>query len=449
MTSVAVVVLDTLRKDAFDEHFDWLPGVSFSNAWSPSSWTVPVHGSLFCGRYPGELGIYANAETLDYDGRVLPERFADAGYRTRAFSANAYVSPAFDYDRGFETFETSWRGARRDPDVVDWADIISETQGQGPSRYLRALHHVLTSDKDTLRSLKFGLRIKAKDLGIERLAGADSGAAQVRENLRATDFGDAEFYFCNLMEAHSPYDPPADYRTVDLTDYPHLEYTLSADEPPIDPATIRQAYDDSVRYLADIYEDIFAELAASFDYVVTLGDHGELFGEGGAWAHCHGVHPALVHVPLSIYRSREESTTVDTMVSLLDVHRTVLELADLDAPESRGQHLLDDPQSREALVERYGFTDTKLKKLRTAGFSEGRIADFDVSLRGLVAPEAFYGWQSVDGFRDNGAEGPDDPEARLDALVSDLDLVTPDERPETETAVDDAVMDRLEDLGYA
>jgi len=48
-TSIALVVLDTLRKDSFDEHFDWLEGVRYDNAWSTSHWTHPAHGSLFTG----------------------------------------------------------------------------------------------------------------------------------------------------------------------------------------------------------------------------------------------------------------------------------------------------------------------------------------------------------------------------------------------------------------
>jgi arylsulfatase len=45
MASVAVVVLDTLRYDTFEEAFDWLPGRRFTQAYAPSHWTIPVHGS--------------------------------------------------------------------------------------------------------------------------------------------------------------------------------------------------------------------------------------------------------------------------------------------------------------------------------------------------------------------------------------------------------------------
>lgn len=47
--NVAVIVLNTMRKDVFDEHFDWFPGVRYEEAYSIESYTVPAHGSLFTG----------------------------------------------------------------------------------------------------------------------------------------------------------------------------------------------------------------------------------------------------------------------------------------------------------------------------------------------------------------------------------------------------------------
>lgn len=54
--SVALVVLDTLRKDTFDRHFKWLPGVNFEDAYAPADFTTPVDGSMFTGLYPSEHG---------------------------------------------------------------------------------------------------------------------------------------------------------------------------------------------------------------------------------------------------------------------------------------------------------------------------------------------------------------------------------------------------------
>ena len=71
MAAIAVVVLDTVRRDAFDEYFDWLPGRWFERAYSTSHRTVPAHASLFTGTYAGEIGVGGGNEHLTFDGRTL------------------------------------------------------------------------------------------------------------------------------------------------------------------------------------------------------------------------------------------------------------------------------------------------------------------------------------------------------------------------------------------
>lgn len=56
MGNIALVVLDTLRKDLFDAHFGWMPGERFEHAWSTTHWTAAAHASLFTGLYPSEAG---------------------------------------------------------------------------------------------------------------------------------------------------------------------------------------------------------------------------------------------------------------------------------------------------------------------------------------------------------------------------------------------------------
>lgn len=70
--NVATVVLDTLRKDAFERHFEWLSERRFDTVWSPSHLTVPVHGSLFTGCYPSETGVHAGRVPLDLILRPSP-----------------------------------------------------------------------------------------------------------------------------------------------------------------------------------------------------------------------------------------------------------------------------------------------------------------------------------------------------------------------------------------
>jgi arylsulfatase A-like enzyme len=442
--NVAVVVLDTLRKDAFERHFDWLPGRRFDNAWSPSHWTVPVHGTMFTGRYPSETGVHAKNVTLDCDDQVLAERLSAAGYTTRAFSCNPYVSPVFGFDRGFEKFAGSWRLRQLDPELFDWGTFISETHEEGPTRYLRALYRCLREDCDTVASLNHGLRMKLRDWDyVDSID--DDGAAEALGYLRETDFGSQEFLYVNLMEAHTPYDPPEGYKTVDVAHGRGLEATISeGEEESIDGEAVRQAYDDCVRYLSDMYEDIFSALTDEFDYVVTLSDHGELLGEHGGWMHGYGLYRELTSVPLSVYGPEMPDGQTDDLVSLLDVHATVLDIA-TGGDSPRGHSLVGEDRRERCLTEYHGFTAQKLDTLRNTSIPEQRIGEFDRTLRGIARPE-YYGFETVDDFVETGEGSVEDGRADLQDLVDDLNVR---EREASERELSDSVMSHLEDLGYA
>lgn len=151
--NVALVVLDTVRKDIFDDYFDWVPGRRFENAWAPSHWTVPVHASLFGGKYASELGVNAKNTVLDCPEAVLAERLSREGYRTRAFCSNPNISPAFEFDRGFDEFDGGWRLKAFDPEIFDWQGYRSEADATGVRKYLGALYACVRSDCRTLDSV--------------------------------------------------------------------------------------------------------------------------------------------------------------------------------------------------------------------------------------------------------------------------------------------------------
>jgi arylsulfatase len=443
--SIAVVVLDTLRKDVFDRSFDWLPGLRFERARSTANWTVPAHASLFTGRYPGELGVHAKQTSLDCPETTLAETLTDAGYTTRAYSANVNITPTFGFDRGFESFELAPGMGGLQADIFDWQSFIAEHRTDGSKRYLHALRECVTSDCATVPSLRRGAEIKLRDFG---LVGdqPDSGAQAALDFVDGTTFGDEELLFVNLMEAHAPYAPPESYRTSDIdvesTTYNALLATIEGGPPGVDSDSLREAYDDAVRYLSDRYEELFGRLRESFDLVITLGDHGECFGEHGIYQHAYGLPSELTHVPLVVSGEGFEGAR-DDPVSLLDVHATVLDALDVDA-ESRGRSLLADPdERRELFAEYHGVSRQNARKVE----AEGRDpVPYDERLLGVAVPPATYGYETGRGFTVEGDADPDDLRARIGAhdestawrAVEDADGDVPE-----------SVRRQLEDLGYA
>lgn len=429
MPNVAVIVLDTLRKDVFDEHFDWLPGTRFERAYAPSHYTVPVHASLFTGQYPSEAGVHAKHERFDCDRPVLPERLRTAGYTTRAFSANSLLVPERDFHRGFDEFREGWRIRASRDDIFNWSKAARELPNN-KLRDLRAVWQCMRSDCDTLNSLKYGW--------MEKTANHD-GAPEALQFVKSTDFGTDEFLFVNLMEAHSPYKAPAEYRTVTPTSI-EPETLLGGG---IDLSTSRNAYGDCVRYLSDIYHRIFRELEEDFDYVFTLSDHGELFGEHDAQGHFHGLYPELVHVPLCVSGDETWESTGQPR-SLLDVHQTILSLTGIGG-ESTGIDLRQSVNERR-FTEYHGLRKSRIRSFEEEEFEAEAVAKLDEPMVGVVGDD-YYCYDTVSGVKSTGRSPPDTSnhrESRRDLIDERVNAVD-----EAEVSVSEGVQERLKDLGYA
>ena len=70
--------------------------------------------------------------------------------------------------------------------------------------------------------------MKLRDWGFSSLVGLqDNGAQAALKYVRETDFGANEFLFMNLMEAHSPYNPPKNYNHTNVQSSPNIEGTGS------------------------------------------------------------------------------------------------------------------------------------------------------------------------------------------------------------------------------
>ena len=436
MASVALVVLDTLRKNSFESHFDWIPGTRFDHCLATSNWTIPTHASLFTGRYASEVGTYARSTDLDSDYPTLGRVTTD--HTSRFYSANPQMGYFEGWTKPYDDVMSPWEIKQPDSThLVDWDQFAVTCDETGPTRYFEALKTAIRHDGPTLRSLKKGYEASMLD----RTDSDDSGARAIRDRLRETSFDDEEFVFVNLMEAHSPYTPPAEYRTTDETVDPVFADRW-AENPP-DEQLARHAYDDAVRYLSDAYEEIFAELTEAVDYVVTVADHGELLGEHGHWNHVHGLFPELTHVPLVISGADVPEANTETVVSLLEVHRTVAELLGVaDRTNGRGRSLLSPIDPEPQFTEFHGLPQWIGAQLENYGVSD-QYDTYDEPLYGVWHPEDGYEYQSVE----RPAESISNQRHR--ELIEEFTGTVPTKLKRTGTDVDDAVREQLEDLGYA
>lgn len=433
MSSVAVIVLDTLRYDAFSDAFDWLDGIRFSRAYSTAHWTIPAHASLFTGRYPSELGVHGRAPTLDCPDRTLAEAFNQADRSTQCLTANTQLTQYEGWDRGFDSFDGPANLARSDDGIFDWEAHIAGTE-PGFERVASGIWGCLTGDCDAIRSLRYGYRL-------HRTPKWDGGAGAILRRLRRSPMQDVDFLMVNIMETHTPYHPPpGGTEPVSVLIADALAEDVS------NPEEIKSAYQVSVEYLSDVYRDIVRELAEDFEYVVTLSDHGEYLGEHGLWNHSVGLHPELIHIPLMISGPDLDSRTVTEPVNMLDVHRTIADLGNVPVT-SGGRNLFGSLEPKPLLFESHGLLPFHKSQFERTGAPLDAFRRWQTPLSGYVSEDGAYCYHSEPGaFRVLGETNTTDPEAELSTLFGALDKRQVDEE---DIAVSEDTMKRLEELGYA
>jgi len=299
-----VLLLDTARADAFAPWGGSVPtpamaelcgqGTAYRHAVAPAPWTLASTASIFSGVLPTEHGISGDsfswtpggptspARTIEqFGGAWLPDALSSRGYATWAASCNSWISPWAGFDRGFDRFAylhdkarlPSGRGGR-------WLRAAARAAGvldRGGRQCLREFHDLM------------------RDLPDEPL-----------------------FAFVNLMEVHSPYDPPWRFypfapwrrrRTRPLTTGTtrHVAFNAGAMTPPDGYVpTIRTLYRAAARYEDWLLGGFIRAIRSTGrpTVVVAVADHGENLGEHGMYNHNSSLHEPLLHVPLVVWGNR-------------------------------------------------------------------------------------------------------------------------------------------------
>lgn len=482
---VVFVVLDTVRKDhlsTYGYERPTSPGLDafaeeaavYEEAVTPAPWTLPVHASLFTGLYPSEHN--ASQENPYLDGPVtlaeaLPEQYASACY-----SSNAWITPYTGLTRGFDSQD-------------NFFGVLPDELLAGPlAKLWRSLN-----DHDRLRQVADRL-VEVGNLIHEYLEtgeGADSKTPRVID--RTIEFiQDHEdyFVFINLMDAHLPYHPPAEYAAEFAPDVDPTavcqnskEYNCGARAIDDDEWTdIRGLYDAEIRHIDAELERLFGWMRANDEWedtlVIVCADHGELHGEHGLFGHEFGLYDPVVNVPLLVKHPALSPERVTSTVELHDLFHTVLDTTgtNSDMPDvgfEPARSLLSD-QEPERLLEAGAFIEYSQpvvelnqleSKAKQAGISLDEESRFYSRMRAVRTPSAkfieneridneFYRLDEDPGETSNlhGAGDPVETELReaLRAFTaqvgSDWQGGTTDD--DVLADMDSQAKDRLRELGY-
>jgi arylsulfatase A-like enzyme len=494
--NVLFVVLDTVRKDhltpygydrettptleAFAEE-----ALVYEQAVAQAPWTLPVHASMFTGRYPAEHTATQEAPYLPEEMGTLAEAVSAAGYATACYSSNAWITPYTRLTAGFD----------------DQDNFFEVLPGEAFSGVAADLWQRVTDSRFRWvadRLVEVGNEIHEYLADTE---GADSKTPAVVDRVQAfvDDNADGRWFgFVHLMDAHLPYYPPERYREqfapgVDPAEVCQNSKEYNAGARAVDDAEfddIRGLYDAEIRHMD-------AELRRLFDFlketgqweetvVVVCGDHGELHGEHGLYGHEFGIYEPLINVPLLVKHPDLEPGRTDRQVELLDLYDTLLESANAaEAAETVGARPFEAGRSllsngRDIEDGEFAFVDyhrpvVELNQLETkaaeAGIDLDEESRFYSRMRAARRPDGKYIRNERipdEGYRLDADPGetepvefgddarPDDPVVeRVREALERFEARTAGEWDATTTDTDEALghmdaeaKERLQDLGY-
>jgi arylsulfatase A-like enzyme len=349
--NVILIVLDTLRADHLGCYGYELPtspnidrlatdSVVYERAVSAAPWTFPSHATLFTGLLPSHHHAHHEHLKLADEQTTVAERLADAGYETVGFCNNPWITEQLGMTQGFERFDEVWR------------------------------------DRISRGTFDINIFVEPEVHGME-----DAGAATTLEDVgRWLDGRESSrpfFLFVNLIEPHTYFDPPREYRnrylerslTRDDVQRENVDYIDRAYADELDASQlerIRALYDGEIAYVDD-WIGRFIGLLVQKDLLdasllVVTSDHGEAFAEHRRCGlplidHQLSLYRELLDVPLIVrYPTRpgapvENGGRVETPVSTVDVVPTILDVVGLDADDGLdGVSLAEGPPLDERLL---------------------------------------------------------------------------------------------------
>ena len=475
--NVVLVVLDTVRKDAFDRHATRLKRMAdtdVAECRAASVWSTPSHASMLTGELPHSHG--AHTHNVDFSGIDRADTFlADLpDHATLGVSANVQASSAFGFADLFDDF-TDVNPDARFTEGLDPAAFYRSDDRTGAALYAGFLQAALDHDHP-LASLANGALAQVDSLAKRGPTDAlfDNGAGVVaRDAKRAVDRTDEPFFlFTNFMDAHVPLRPIRGFDD-DLHDAPPRWHSAELDKWAINLDGVEREHERDLQHYRDLYGaavDYLDRRVAEFvtdlrertdreTTVVVTADHGENLGypeEDGLVDHKSSTSEGLLHVPFCVINPPEGFGRVARDASGYCSH---LALGELIAAFARDEVV--DPFKERVPAEVVGI-GTTVGPLDDPG-RQAEYEHWDRLIRCVYDGPEKYVWDSqgaseryvlddVPSSQALAGEDADVPEwaiDRFDGTPSEAKAAAQGDGDDgLESSVDDDTRDRLAELGY-
>jgi arylsulfatase A-like enzyme len=338
-------------------------GTAFTHAYCQAPVCTPSRASFLTGKYPSTLHINTNGNThFPPEHRLLPRRFADAGYDC-GLSGKLHLAGAAwgrepRVDDGYRFFQYSHAPRHDWPKGHDYADWLT-AQGHDPGEVMAVrskrqgpLHEPTAEQDNTPAALHQTHWCVEKALEF---------IAEPRPD--ATPW----LISVNPYYPHPPFNPPWEYyRRYDPAALPGPHFResdletqrrlasggvdfQSAPKRPEEFAAqkVQAAYYAQIEFLDAELGRLLDALDRSGErertVIVFTSDHGEALGDHGLTQKGCRFYDGLVRVPLiwSLPGTIQQGLVSDALVELTDIAPTLHELAGLPIPEgTQGRSLL-------------------------------------------------------------------------------------------------------------
>jgi len=312
LPTIVVITLDTTRADHLSCYGHTNPtspnidrfaaeSLVYENAIAPATWTLPSHASLFTGKLVTSHGarkdvngslVLTNgingpvawnrhrARKISDDEVTLADLLRSSGYTTNAVVAGPWMKKVFGLNKGFDVYDDSnifTLNARPGIDVTDQALELMRKPNDQP-----------------------------------------------------------RFLFLNYFDPHGPYHPPDQYARKFVPGGTGV-FAGGRRRPTLQEKV--GLYDAEILYMDHHIGRLFDGLKELdlFDnaWIVVTADHGELFGEHGAFGHGGVPFQEVVHVPMIVKSPGTQGQTgrSNEWIQLTDVLPMLLDAINVEIPE--------------------------------------------------------------------------------------------------------------------
>lgn len=373
--NIILIVVDTLRKDYFNQRY--LPnlhnlisndGVFYSHTVSPASWTIPSHASIFAKKYASsheihkingfsDLDILERAKHSDFSSFVSEVR--SNGYLTIGYSANPFISSDSIFAKGFDLFLDS-----------EFQNLLTVALNDKITKFIKSNQEINFFSKCRI-VMQAGfsevrtIRNKGYDLT------HDKGGTSFVKFLNNLSISQPFFLFVNLMEMHEPY-IKSEYNHLlnksKWSDYFGIRQFSSKER-----RKIVQNYLKSSTLLDRILSNVVAFLKSAKIYddslIIITSDHGQAFWENSFYSHECFLFKEIVEVPLFIKYPfnffRRGKTTMNKTYSLVDIGNLI---------ENWAAGISDELSFRETVFsESYGFNTSAFPNIKLSSSGAQRF----------------------------------------------------------------------------